>query len=135
MKYTYIEIIITAAKEKIFFQKRETAICINFKKISTQLLTVLTKRVIVCVETRKAVLKRSARLLTTASRITAARLLQIRIIQMRIPLLQNNGRQAFYFGSKSQKVNSKFQCFPTLPIIKFYMGCIHRIRKEWRNDL
>jgi len=32
MKYTYIEIIITAAKEKFFFQKRETAICINFKK-------------------------------------------------------------------------------------------------------
>ena len=51
----------------------------NFNEnFSTQLLTVLTKCVIVCVETRKAILKRSARLPTTASGITAARLLQIR---------------------------------------------------------
>ena len=57
-------------------------------------------------------MKRSARLLITASGITAARLLQIRVTQMRIPLLQNNGRQAFYFGSKSQKVNTKFPVFP-----------------------
>ena len=59
-------------------------------------------------------MKRSARLLITASGITAARLLQIRVTQMRIPLLQINGRQAFYFGSKSQKVNTKFPVFPNV---------------------
>ena len=32
----------------------------------------------------------------------------------RIPLLQINGRQAFYFGSKSQKVNTKFPVFPNV---------------------
>ena len=33
---------------------------------------------------------------------------------MRIPLLQINGRQAFYFGSKSQKVNTRFPVFPNV---------------------
>ena len=112
-KYTYIVTIkICCKRKKIFFRKGKSEIYKNFKKISTQLLTVLTKRVIVCVETRKAILKRSARLLITASGITAARLLQIRVTQMRIPLLQINGRQAFYFGSKSQKVNAIFPMFP-----------------------
>lgn len=50
-------------------------------------------------------------------------------------LCRTTAIRPFILEVKVKKSMRDFRCFPTLPIIKFYMGCVHRIRKEWRNDL
>ena len=51
------------------------------------------------------------------------------------PACRTTAVRPFILEAKVKRSIRNFRCFPTLPIIKFYMGCVHRIRKEWRNDV